>query len=219
MTRALSAFLWLFVFTALAGTAHAADDAPSKSSLNDLLGNASQAVRSENYRGILVYLREGQLDTLRVIHRYSDGLEQERLVSLTGQPREVIRRGGVVTSILPDSQVVLISRRKRDGLLGSVTEFSAERMRRHYKVSDEGQRRLADRVGRELVQREAPVTVDVELAEERADAGGRARRRAGCRAVAQTSGRAGGRADTRRPVTMDDVDLRVTAGLHDVVGQ
>ncbi|MBO9471570.1 MucB/RseB C-terminal domain-containing protein [Endozoicomonas sp. G2_2] len=148
MTRALSAFLWLFVFTALAGTAHAADDAPSKSSLNDLLGNASQAVRSENYRGILVYLREGQLDTLRVIHRYSDGLEQERLVSLTGQPREVIRRGGVVTSILPNSEVVLISRHKRESLLGSVAQFSAERMREHYTVSDMGQRRLADRIGR-----------------------------------------------------------------------
>ena len=148
MTRALSAFLWLFVFSALAGVAHAADDAPSESSITDLLGRASQAVRSENYRGILVYLREGQLDTLRVIHRYSDGLEQERLVSLTGQPREVIRRGGVVTSILPNNEVVLISRHKRESLLGSVAQFSADRMREHYSVSDMGQRRLADRIGR-----------------------------------------------------------------------
>ncbi|MES1930058.1 MucB/RseB [Salinisphaera dokdonensis CL-ES53] len=148
MTRALSAFLWLFVFSALAGAAYAADDAPSESSINDLLGRASQAVRSENYRGILVYLREGQLDTLRVTHRYSDGLEQERLVSLTGQPREVIRRGGVVTSILPNNEVVLISRHKRESLLGSVAQFSADRMREHYSVSDMGQRRLADRIGR-----------------------------------------------------------------------
>lgn len=146
MTRALSAFFLLFVFI---GQAAAASDPPPSSdqSVNELLASASQAVGRENYRGVMVYLREDQLDTLRVTHRFADGLEQERLVSLTGQPREVIRRGGVVTSILPDSQVVLISRRKRDGLLGSVTEFSAERMRRHYKVSDEGQRRLADRVG------------------------------------------------------------------------
>ena len=146
MTRALSAFLLLFVFTTFAGAAAAAGS--SERSINELLGRASQAVREENYRGILVYLREGQLDTLRVIHRMSDGLEQERLVSLTGQPREVIRRGGVVTSILPNNEVVLISRRKRESLLGSVPQFSAERMRAHYRVSDMGQRRLSDRTGR-----------------------------------------------------------------------
>lgn len=149
MTRALSAFLLLFVCTALVGAAQAADADKSESSINELLGRASEAVRSENYRGILVYLREGQLDTLRVIHRLNDdGVEQERLVSLTGQPREVIRRGGVVTSILPNSEVVLISRHKRESLLGSVAQFSAERMRTHYRVSDMGDRRLADRIGR-----------------------------------------------------------------------
>ena len=151
MTRALSAFLLLFVLTALCAAAQAAEaeaSGNSDDSINALLGQASQAVRSETYRGILVYLREGQLDTLRVIHRMQDGLEQERLVSLTGQPREVIRRGGVVTSILPNSEVVLISRRKHDGLLGSVVQFSADRMREHYRVSDMGQRRLSDRVGR-----------------------------------------------------------------------
>lgn len=150
MTRALSAFLLLFVLTALSAAAQAAEaesSGNSDDSINALLGQASEAVRSDTYRGILVYLREGQLDTLRVIHRMQAGLEQERLVSLTGQPREVIRRGGVVTSILPNSEVVLISRRKHDGLLGSVAQFSAERMRENYRVSDMGQRRLSDRVG------------------------------------------------------------------------
>ncbi|MES1947724.1 MucB/RseB [Salinisphaera sp. C84B14] len=153
MTRALPAFLLLFFLTALSAAAQAADGEASASaeadgSLNALLAEASEAVRSETYRGIIVYLREGQLDTLRVIHRRRDGLEQERLVSLTGQPREVIRRGGVVTSILPQNKVVLISQRKHDGLLGSVAQFSADRMGEHYRVSDMGQRRLADRVGR-----------------------------------------------------------------------
>ncbi|MES1925455.1 MucB/RseB C-terminal domain-containing protein [Salinisphaera sp. T31B1] len=149
MTRALSAFILLFGLVGLAGAAPASDhDGADHASVDALLSRASTAVRSENYSGVLVYLREDQLDTLRVIHRFQDGLEQERLVSLTGQPREVIRRGGVVTSILPDNKVVLISRHKREGLLGSVAQFSPERMRAHYDVHDLGQRRLADRVGR-----------------------------------------------------------------------
>jgi len=144
--RALSAFILIFGWVGLAGLASAAS--AQDVSVDELLSSASSAVRTENYSGTLVYLREGQLDSLRVIHRNRDGLEQERLVSLTGQPREVLRRGGVVTSILPENKVVLISRQNRDGLLGSMSKFSPERMRAHYNVTDRGQRRLADRVGR-----------------------------------------------------------------------
>ncbi|GAB3685794.1 MucB/RseB C-terminal domain-containing protein [Salinisphaera aquimarina] len=155
MTRALSAFLLLFGLVGLAGAAPASNqntgDEASRASVDELLSSASSAVRTENYEGVLVYLREKQLDTLRVIHRFKDNVEQERLVSLTGQPREVIRRGGAVTSILPDSKVVLISRHQRKGLLGSVAQFSPKRMRASYLVSDMGQRRLSDRIGR-LIQ-------------------------------------------------------------------
>ena len=70
MTRALSAFFLLFVFI---GQAAAASDPPPSSdqSVNELLASASQAVGRENYRGVMVYLRQNQLDTLRVVHRYS----------------------------------------------------------------------------------------------------------------------------------------------------
>lgn len=152
MTRALTAFFLLFALTgftsAAAGATGEPTETPTQASIHELLADAAQAVRRETYRGVLVYLRADQLDTLQIIHRFVDGVEHERLVSLTGQPREVIRRGGQVTSILPESQVVLISRHKREGLLGSVAQFSAERMRDHYTVRETGSRRLADRVGR-----------------------------------------------------------------------
>jgi len=152
VTRALSAFLLLFGLVGLAAAAPAdaesGDGSSSTSSINELLTSASRAVSRQTYRGVMVYLRENQIDTLRIIHRSQDGHEQERLVSLTGQPREVIREGGKVTSILPENQVVLISRRDRKGLLGNVAQFSAERMQSHYEVSESGRRRLSDRICR-----------------------------------------------------------------------
>lgn len=152
MTRTLSAFLLVFVWVGVAAATQAgdktADNDSSAASINELLSSASEAVRRETYRGVMVYLRENELDTLRVIHRFGKGHEQERLISLTGQPREVIRSGGKVTSILPQNRVVLISRRERKGLLGSVAQFSAERMHSHYKVSERGKRRLSDRIVR-----------------------------------------------------------------------
>ncbi|MDA3921534.1 MAG: MucB/RseB C-terminal domain-containing protein [Salinisphaera sp.] len=145
MTRALIAFiLW---FGLIGGATAATNGQPAKdpTSAIQLLANASQAVRHESYRGVLVYLRHGQLDTLKVVHRFHNHHEQERLLSLTGPPREVIRDGNQVTSILPSHKLVLISQHAPKSLLGSVTRFSTKQLRAHYKVVDKGTERFAGR--------------------------------------------------------------------------
>src|SRR5699024_10950022 len=87
-----------------------------------------------------------QLDTLRVVHRYSDDIEQERLMALSGRPREIIRHGSRVVSILPANKVVLITHhQKRINLLAKVSRFTSERMQAHYRMEVLGQRRLAGR--------------------------------------------------------------------------
>ncbi len=143
MTRALPAFFLLFSLVGLANAE--ATRSASDPEIGRWLTQAAHAVRTDSYRGVMVYLRQGQLDTLRVVHRYSNGIEQERLVALTGQPREVIRHGGRVTSILPQSEVVLITHHQRDGLLADIGNFSAAEMGAHYDLRYLGSRRLADR--------------------------------------------------------------------------
>lgn len=138
MIRGLAPLALLLV----AGVADAADD---------WLARASEAVRTTNYRGVLVYLREGNLDTLRIIHRYQDGEERERLVSLTGEPREVLREGPVVTSVLPERQVVMVAQRPREGLLSNFARFSADRLGDNYVFRELGDQRLADRPCRVVV--------------------------------------------------------------------
>ena len=51
------------------------------------------ATKQLDYDGVFVYQRDGTLETLRVIHRGSGPTEMERLVSLSGPAREVIRDG------------------------------------------------------------------------------------------------------------------------------
>lgn len=146
MSRALPVFCLLCLFTATSAVYAASDDASSESNVGRWLSNAAQAVRTGSYRGVMVYLRQKQLDTLRVVHRYSDDIEQERLVALTGRPREIIRRGSRVVSILPANKVVLIThQQKRDSLLSRVGRFSSDKMRAHYQMQLLGSRRLADR--------------------------------------------------------------------------
>ena len=112
---------------------------------DDWLTRASKAVRTSNYRGVLVYLREGQMDTLRIVHRYQDGNERERLVSLSGEPREIIRDNGVVTCVLPNKQVVLIARHAMESLLSNVADLVSEGLQDNYEIQNLGTERLADR--------------------------------------------------------------------------
>jgi len=76
----------------------------------DIVNKMSRAVRSTNYDGVFIYRHEHQTDSMRLIHRGTPGAEQERLISLTGKPREVIRNGDTVTCIYPEDQAVMVSK-------------------------------------------------------------------------------------------------------------
>jgi sigma-E factor negative regulatory protein RseB len=70
----------------------------------------SQAMQSLNYDGTFVYLHDGKLETMRVIHRADQDGERERLIALTGVPREVLRDDNSVTCILPDQKTVMVDK-------------------------------------------------------------------------------------------------------------
>ncbi|UCH53740.1 MAG: MucB/RseB C-terminal domain-containing protein [Pseudomonadota bacterium] len=74
----------------------------------------NQAARTLNYEGVFVYERDKQIDVMRIVHRYSDGRRQERLVSMNGAPREIIRNDREVICFLPDEKSVLVEHRKVD---------------------------------------------------------------------------------------------------------
>lgn len=113
---------------------------------DDWLTRASNAVRTTNYSGVLVYLRDGKMDTLRIVHRYKDGNERERLISLSGEPREIIRDNGMVTCVLPNQQVVLVARHAMQSLLSNVADLVSSGLKNNYEVKNIGSERLADRM-------------------------------------------------------------------------
>lgn len=146
VSRALTAFVLFLTLTGTTGV-YAASPAPSpEMSVARWLAQAAHTVRTGSYRGVMVYLRKEQLDTLRVVHRFHNGIEQERLLALTGRPREIIRHGNRVITILPVNEVVLISHRpERDNLLSRVSRFASKQMQAHYRMQVLGSRRLAGR--------------------------------------------------------------------------
>lgn len=61
----------------------------------DLLVRMSEAMRQTDFQGALIYQHDGRFDGLRIFHA-AGAAERERLVSLTGSMREVVRENGVV---------------------------------------------------------------------------------------------------------------------------
>ena len=73
------------------------------------LERMSMASQSLNYSGIFVYQREGNLEAMQIVHASDESGERERLLSLTGPKREVLRDNQVVTCILGDRQAVVVN--------------------------------------------------------------------------------------------------------------
>jgi sigma-E factor negative regulatory protein RseB len=89
----ISALLFL-VLTVSA--AHADEDATK------WLERMSRAAHTLNYIGTFVYMQDGQLETMQLVHAVDEAGEHDRLVSLSGPNREVIREHGQVTCYLPE---------------------------------------------------------------------------------------------------------------------
>ena len=68
------------------------------------------AARSLNYIGTFVYQHGGQLEAMQIVHAMDEAGERERLMSLTGPKREVIRDNQIVTCILGDRQAVYVNK-------------------------------------------------------------------------------------------------------------
>lgn len=74
------------------------------------LEQMSAASQSLNYSGVFVYQHEDRLDAMRIVHAMDENGERERLLSLTGPQREVLRDNQVVTCILGDLQSVHVNK-------------------------------------------------------------------------------------------------------------
>ena len=94
-----------------AGPAGAADASESQEGLSWLKRMAS-ASRQQNYVGTFVYRNSRQTETSRIAHfMNSGGGEFEKLETLDGPPREIIRTNDQVTCYLPNSKTVLVEKR------------------------------------------------------------------------------------------------------------
>ncbi|WP_227663006.1 MucB/RseB C-terminal domain-containing protein [Marinobacter daqiaonensis] len=68
------------------------------------------ALNMTTYRGIFVYSRGDQVNSMMIAHRYRNGQVEERLVPQDGASGEILRKGNRVICVLPDQGRIQLDR-------------------------------------------------------------------------------------------------------------
>lgn len=124
--------------------AFVAGHAPAQEA-RDWLERMNRAVSELNYRGTFVHVLDGNAEMLHIVHRHADGQSGERILSLDGAGREIVRQGDRVQGILPDQRVVLFETRSDVSPLVSALPNTTAELEPHYEITLGGTARVADR--------------------------------------------------------------------------
>lgn len=118
--------------------------------VRDWLSRMGEAVQTLNYEGTFVHMHGGEAETLYIIHRYADGRSSERLVSMDGAGREIVRHEDEVTCILPDRGLVLVEQRGDRNPLQAALPAYTDEIAEYYEFALGGVERIAGRSARLL---------------------------------------------------------------------
>ena len=111
----------------------------------DWLERMNRAVEDLNYRGTFVHVLDGTAEMLHIVHRNADGQSGERIVSLDGAGREIVRQGDRVQGIFPDRRIVLFETRSDVSPLVSALPSNTAELEPHYEITLGGSARVAER--------------------------------------------------------------------------
>ena len=101
------------------GLANASEDA------RDLLARMGEALATREYDGVLVYLHDGRIETLRVVRTYENGLPTARVTALSGAPRTMQSAPDASQCTLPDGSVTTIQRDSMQFLTAAATALQS----------------------------------------------------------------------------------------------
>jgi sigma-E factor negative regulatory protein RseB len=119
----------------------------SQEEAREWLDRMTEALASSNYDGLFTHTTRHHAETMRIVHRVENGHSVERLVSLDGSGREIVRTREQVHCYLPDRRVVLVEPRTDLGALFTALPASGPETDSMYQMSvSEGRRVLGQPV-------------------------------------------------------------------------
>ncbi len=112
--------------------------------LFDVLQRMSDADQQQNYQGIFILRKSGELSTLRVTHGSDEKGSWESLEALNGEPRKVVRRNNKVVSVFPDRELVTIRTNANKQPLHWQLPENIDQLERSYSLNQLADDRIAN---------------------------------------------------------------------------
>lgn len=137
-------FLIPFVLLLLSQSTLATEELTAR----DWLERMMQAVQSLSYQGTFIYLHDGQLESMRIVHAVENNRVRESLISLNGHPREVVRDDDLVTCVIPESNQVSVDRRPPTDKFLNLLPQDLAQLEEHYDFHLLDLSRIANRQAR-----------------------------------------------------------------------
>ena len=138
MHSALRCGCGIFLLALVAASSRADETADPQ----QLLAQMASAMRDLDYDGSFIYEHDGRVDTLRVFH--AGGVEErERLISLNGARREVVRNSRSITSVQPNQLPTVFAAESNRRLVPLVPDARAEGLQANYTLRLIGEDRIA----------------------------------------------------------------------------
>jgi len=101
------------------------------------------AMKNLNYQGTVVFIKNGQLDTMKYQHRLFNGLEQERLFSLNSPLREITRKSSEVSCFFKETHEKVINHHPIDSSLIINFPQNLDAVNQNYLLGLDGQESVA----------------------------------------------------------------------------
>lgn len=112
------------------------------------LEKVNQAMKTLNYQGTVVFMKHGQVDTMKYRHTFENGVEVERLTSLNSPLREVTRKSNEISCLYKESQQKVETQQSIDRSFIVNLPLKPERLHDQYLFAVAGQEMVAMRPAR-----------------------------------------------------------------------
>ena len=107
------------------------------------LDNMNRAMKTLNFQGTVIFMKNGQLDTMKYQHSVENGVEQERLASLNSPMREVTRKSNEVTCVFKETSQKVVNHHPLDSSFIVNVPQNTENLEKYYQLGLSGQESIA----------------------------------------------------------------------------
>ncbi len=104
----------------------------------------SMAMRDLSYKGNFVYVQNNQIESMSIVHVKDSRGMRERLISLNGEAREILRDNNNLTCVWPSSRQVVVDQSNQSTSSPIWIPDDVKRISRFYEFSMSGTDRIAD---------------------------------------------------------------------------